>query len=52
MVGAGTKGSGETTTRGGVDVYVFDPNRIMGCIKSETGKCIENSQFLGNGRLK
>ncbi len=52
MVGSGTKGMGETTTRGGVDIYIFDPNRIMGCVRSETGECIENSQFLGNGRLK
>ncbi|MCB1180137.1 MAG: hypothetical protein KDK36_21345, partial [Leptospiraceae bacterium] len=51
MVGAGTKGVGETTTGGGVDLYIFEPNQVMGCVKNETGECKINSKFVGFGRF-
>ncbi|WCL47608.1 NlpC/P60 family protein [Leptospira sp. GIMC2001] len=51
MFGAGSYGSGEQTTNGGIDVYVFDPNRFMGCVKSSTGKCKINGRFIGYGRI-
>lgn len=51
MFGAGSRGTGEQTTDGGLDVYVFDPNRKMGCVKDDSGKCVLDSKFLGYARF-
>lgn len=51
MFGAGSRGKGEQTNNGGLDVYVFDPNRIMGCVKNDSGECTINSRFLGYARF-
>ncbi|MCC5813826.1 MAG: C40 family peptidase [Leptospira sp.] len=51
MFGAGSKGTGEQTTDGGLDVYVFDPNRKMGCVRDSSGNCLIDSKFLGYARF-
>lgn len=47
--GANTFGKGESVLRGGVDVYTFDPNQKMGCVKDSKGNCVINSEFIGFG---
>lgn len=47
--GANTFGKGETVLRGGVDIYSFDPNQKMGCVKDSKGNCVINSEFIGFG---
>jgi len=51
MFGAGTFGRGEQTTAGGLDVYPFDPNQKIGCVKNSKGSCIRNSRFIGYARF-
>jgi hypothetical protein len=52
MFGAGTFGKGEQTENGGLDVYVFDPNLSLGCVKNTKGTCTKESRFVGYGRLQ
>lgn len=52
MFGAGTFGKGEQTNNGGLDVYVFDPNQKLGCVRDNSGKCIRDSQFIGYARMQ
>lgn len=47
--GANTFGRGERVLRGGVDIYTFDPNQKMGCVKDSKGNCVKNSEFFGFG---
>lgn len=47
--GANTFGKGETVLRGGVDIYTFDPNQKIGCVKDLQGNCVINSEFIGFG---
>lgn len=51
MFGAGTFGKGEQTVNGGLDVYIFDPNRNIGCVKDNKAVCIRSSRFLGYSRI-
>jgi hypothetical protein len=48
--GANTFGRGEKVLRGGVDVFTFDPNMRIGCVKDKKGQCLVNSEFIGFGR--
>lgn len=51
MGGANTFGRGDITKRnGGPDIYTFDPNKFMGCIKDKYGDCVINGSFYGYGR--
>lgn len=47
--GANTFGKGERVLRGGVDIYTFDPEQKMGCVKDQKGNCVVNSEFIGFG---
>ncbi len=55
MFGANTWGDGYFTKSGGPDVYTFDPNQILGCVREREGdkksKCIQQGQFIGFGRF-
>lgn len=50
MAGSSSRGRGETTQRGGVDVYTFDPNAPMGGVKNAFGQYIRRARFVGFGR--
>jgi hypothetical protein len=50
MAGSSTRGQGETTQRGGVDVYTFDPNAPMGGVKNAFGQYVRKARFVGFGR--
>jgi hypothetical protein len=50
MVGVGSKGIGKNTDSGGVDLYLFSPEKFMGCVRDESGSCSLNSEFIGHGR--
>lgn len=49
MGGGATFGKGEVALKGGPDIYYFDPNAKIGCVK-KNGVCVKNSQFIGYGR--
>ncbi len=55
MAGANTWGNGYFTSSGGPDVYIFDPNQILGCVREVEGdrksRCIKQGQFVGFGRF-
>jgi len=48
--GANTFGRGEKVLKGGVDIFTFDPNQKIGCVKDNTGRCKLESEFIGFGR--
>ncbi|MCB1141128.1 MAG: C40 family peptidase [Leptospiraceae bacterium] len=50
MTGAGTYGKGKRTQKGGIDIYLFDPNAKIGCVRDSNRKCIKNSEFFGFGK--
>jgi hypothetical protein len=50
MAGSSSRGRGETTQRGGVDVYTFDPNAPMGGVKNMFGQYVRRARFVGFGR--
>ncbi len=56
MVGANTFGKGDFTEGGGPDVYTFDPNEFIGCVrtdrKNKKSPCIpgKESRFYGFAR--
>jgi cell wall-associated NlpC family hydrolase len=50
MAGSSTRGQGETTQRGGVDVYTFDPNAPMGGVRNAFGQMVRKARFVGFGR--
>lgn len=50
MAGSSTRGQGETTKRGGVDVYTFDPNAPMGGVRNAFGQVVRKARFVGFGR--
>ncbi|MCB1141127.1 MAG: C40 family peptidase [Leptospiraceae bacterium] len=51
MVGWGKKGIGAHEKNGGIDIYKFYPNRLMGCIRDEEDNCVIEGDFLGYGRI-
>ncbi|MCB1191071.1 MAG: C40 family peptidase [Leptospiraceae bacterium] len=51
MGGSNTFGKGDTTkVNGGPDIYSFDPNKFMGCVRGKNRECVINSSFYGYGR--
>jgi hypothetical protein len=50
MFGAGTYGEGLKTSSGGVDLYLFDPEMSLGCVKNQKKECIVESEFYGFGK--
>jgi cell wall-associated NlpC family hydrolase len=50
MAGSSSRGLGETSQRGGVDVYTFDPNAPMGGVKNMFGQYVRKARFVGFGR--
>ncbi len=50
MFGAGTYGDGFKTTSGGVDLYLFDPEMSLGCVKNKNKECVVESEFFGYGK--
>lgn len=50
MFGAGTFGVGKNTKNGGIDIYPFDPEMRLGCVKNKKKECIRNSEFFGFGK--
>jgi hypothetical protein len=50
MFGAGTYGDGFKTTTGGVDLYLFDPEMSLGCVKNKNKECVVESEFFGYGK--
>jgi cell wall-associated NlpC family hydrolase len=50
MAGSSSRGLGETSKRGGVDVYNFDPNASMGGVKNMFGDYVRKARFVGFGR--
>ncbi len=51
MGGSNTFGKGDTTkSNGGPDIYTFDPNKFMGCVKGNNKECVINGSFYGYGR--
>lgn len=50
MAGSQSGGRGERTSKGGVDVYRFDPNAPMGGVKDFWGNYIHKARFVGYGR--
>ncbi|MDR1304684.1 MAG: C40 family peptidase [Verrucomicrobiales bacterium] len=51
MAGSASRSKGEQTNRGGVNVYVFDPNASMGGVKNIFGDYIRRGEFVGFGRV-
>jgi hypothetical protein len=55
MAGSNTWGAGFFTKSGGPDVYDFDPNQKIGCVRERENdrksKCILESKFIGFGRF-
>ncbi|MDX1959350.1 MAG: NlpC/P60 family protein [Leptospiraceae bacterium] len=52
MGGASTFGPGERTKNGGVDIFPFDPNAKIGCVKDSRKNCVKMSMFVGFGKPK
>ncbi len=50
MFGAGTYGEGLKTSSGGVDLYLFDPEMSLGCVKNKQKECTVESEFYGFGK--
>lgn len=50
MFGAGTFGKGKNTDDGGIDVYIFDPELSLGCVKNKNNGCIIEGEFFGFGK--
>jgi hypothetical protein len=50
MVGSSVASTGEHTSRGGVDIYAFDPNANMGGVRSFFGRTLHKGRFVAIGR--
>ncbi|HRG47452.1 MAG TPA: NlpC/P60 family protein [Leptospiraceae bacterium] len=55
VAGSNTWGDGLITKGGGPDIYVFDPNQKIGCVREVEGdkksKCLRDSAFIGFARF-
>ena len=55
VAGSNTWGDGYFTKGGGPDIYIFDPNQKIGCVREIEGdkksKCIKESAFIGYARF-
>lgn len=55
VAGSNTWGDGLITKGGGPDIYIFDPNQKIGCVREIEGdkksKCIRESAFIGFARF-
>ena len=53
--GSNTWGDGMITKGGGPDIYIFDPNQKLGCVREIEGdkksKCLKESAFIGYARF-
>lgn len=55
VAGSNTWGDGLITKGGGPDIYIFDPNQKIGCVREIEGdkksKCLRDSAFIGFARF-
>ena len=55
VAGSNTWGDGLITKGGGPDIYIFDPNQKIGCVREVEGdkksKCLRDSAFIGFARF-
>ena len=55
VAGSNTWGDGLITKAGGPDIYIFDPNQKIGCVREIEGdkksKCLRDSAFIGFARF-
>ena len=55
VTGSNTWGDGLITKGGGPDIYIFDPNQKIGCVREVEGdkksKCLRDSAFIGFARF-